>query len=178
MSSNFQEALNIIRKSAKNEVEKGAAFEKLCKIFFENDDIQKQQFSKVWFYKDWAKENPNFSKIDIGIDLVAKLRNESGFCAIQSKCYNAEHSITKEDLDSFISASSNEIFSRLILIDTSTQELSANARSVIENLNKIYQRVQISELQQTRINWLIYIKEKRIVFHTLSNRLISQKKNF
>ena len=163
MSSNFQEALNIIRKTAKNEVEKGAAFEKLCKIFFENDDIQKQQFSKVWFYKDWAKENPNFSKIDIGIDLVAKLRNESGFCAIQSKCYNAEHSITKEDLDSFISASSNEIFSRLILIDTSTQELSANARSVIENLNKIYQRVQISELQQTRINWLIYIKEKRIV---------------
>ncbi len=65
MSSNFQEALNIIRKTAKNEVEKGAAFEKLCKIFFENDDIQKQQFSKVWFYKDWAKENPNFSKIDI-----------------------------------------------------------------------------------------------------------------
>ena len=163
MSSNFQEALNIIRKTAKNEVEKGAAFEKLCKIFFENDDIQKQQFSKVWFYKDWAKENPNFSKIDIGIDLVAKLRNESGFCAIQSKCYNPEHSITKEDLDSFISASSNEIFSRLILIDTSTQELSVNARSVIENLNKIYQRVQISELQQTRINWLIYIKEKRIV---------------
>jgi predicted helicase len=163
MSSNFQEALNIIRKTAKNEVEKGTAFEKLCKIFFENDDIQKQQFSKVWFYKDWAKENPNFSKIDIGIDLVAKLRNESGFCAIQSKCYNPEHSITKEDLDSFISASSNEIFSRLILIDTSTQELSANARSVIENLNKIYQRVQISELQQTRINWLIYIKEKRIV---------------
>jgi len=163
MSNNFQEALNIIRSTAKNEVEKGAAFEKLCKIFFENDDIQKQQFSKIWFYKDWAKENPNFSQIDIGIDLVAKLRNEIGFCAIQSKCYNPEHSITKEDLDSFISASSNEIFTRLILIDTSTQDLSANAKSVIENLNKIYQRIQISELQQTRINWLIYIKEKRIV---------------
>ena len=47
MSNNFQEALSIIRKTAKEEVDKGAAFAKLCKIFFENDDIQKQQFSKL-----------------------------------------------------------------------------------------------------------------------------------
>jgi len=163
MSSNFQEALSIIRKTAKQEVDKGAAFAKMCKIFFENDDIQKQQFSKVWFYNDWAKENPNFSKTDIGIDLVAKISGQNTFCAIQCKCYEAHYAIKKEDIDSFISASSNNIFSRIILIDTSATDIGPNAKSVIENLDKTYQRIQNSELEQTRIDWLTYIKEEKVV---------------
>ena len=165
MSNNFQEALKIIRTTAKEEVDKGAAFAKLCKIFFENDDIQKQQFSKVWFYGDWAKEYPKFSKTDIGIDLVAKIANEESFCAIQCKCYESHYSIKKEDIDSFISASSNNIFSRIILIDTSACDIGPNAKSVIENLDKTYQRIQNSELEQTRIDWLTYIKEKRVVLN-------------
>jgi predicted helicase len=165
MSNNFQEALKIIRTTAKEEVDKGSAFAKLCKIFFENDDIQKQQFSKVWFYGDWAKEYPKFSKTDIGIDLVAKIANEESFCAIQCKCYESHYSIKKEDIDSFISASSNNIFSRIILIDTSACDIGPNAKSVIENLDKTYQRIQNSELEQTRIDWLTYIKEKRVVLN-------------
>ena len=165
MSNNFQEALSIIRKTAKQEVDKGSAFAKMCKIFFENDDIQKQQFSKVWFYNDWAKENPNFSKNDIGIDLVAKIAGQNSFCAIQCKCYESHYAIKKEDIDSFISASSNNIFSRIILIDTSATDIGPNAKSVIENLDKTYQRIQNSELEQTRIDWLTYIKEKKVVLN-------------
>jgi len=163
MSNNFQEALKIIRKTAKEEVDKGAAFAKLCKIFFENDDIQKQQFSKVWFYNDWAKENPSFSKTDIGIDLVAKIVSEPGFCAIQCKCYESDHTISKEDIDSFISASSNKIFSRLILIDTSLCDLGSNTKKVIENLDKAYQRIQTEEFEKSRIDWLSYLNKNQLV---------------
>tara|TARA_X000000950_G_scaffold289061_1_gene409461 strand:+ start:426 stop:5255 length:4830 start_codon:yes stop_codon:yes gene_type:complete len=163
MSNNFQKSLTIIRDQAKTEVAKGNAFEKLCKIFFENDDIQKQQYSKVWHYKDWAKENPSFSKTDIGIDLVAELKDGSGLTAIQCKCYDSEYSVTKEDIDSFISASNNEIFKRLILIDTSSNEIGTNAQSVINNLNKDYIRIQTAELEQSRIDWLTFIKEDKII---------------
>ena len=34
MSNNFQDAINLIRKKANNETEKGNAFEKLSKIYF------------------------------------------------------------------------------------------------------------------------------------------------
>ena len=88
MSSNFYKSLAKIKEKSSNTTEQGTAFEKLSKIFFENDDIQKQQFSKVWHYKDWAKKYSNFSKIDIGIDLVGKLRDGSGFAAIQCKFFN------------------------------------------------------------------------------------------
>ena len=165
MSNNFQEALKIIRKTAKQEVDKGAAFAKLCKIFFENDDIQKQQFSKVWFYNDWAKENPSFSKTDIGIDLVAKIVGEPGFCAIQCKCYESDHTISKDDIDSFISASSNKIFSRLILIDTSLSDLGSNTQKVIENLDKSYQRIQTEQFEKSRIDWLSYLNKNQLSYY-------------
>ena len=137
MESNLTLALEKIRSKSSNTVEQGTAFEKLSKIYFENDDIQKQEFSKIWFYKDWAKENPNFSKNDIGIDLIGELKDNKGLAAIQCKFFQTNHQITKEDLDSFVSASSNKIFSRLILIDTSNEDLGLNAKSMIDNLNKI-----------------------------------------
>ncbi len=162
MMKNFNEALIRIRSRSSNFVEQGNAFEKLSKIYFENDDIQKQQFNKIWHYKDWAKENPKFSKTDIGIDLVGELKNDKGLAAIQCKFFQPEYQITKEDLDSFVSASSNEIFTRLILIDTSNQDLGSNAKSMIDNLNKTYQRIQKFDLENSRIDWLEFVENEKI----------------
>jgi len=167
MSSNFNKALEKIRSKSANTVEQGFAFEKISKIYFENDDIQKQQFNKIWHYRDWAKENPNFSKVDIGIDLVGELKDNKGLAAIQCKFFKSQYQITKEDLDSFVSASSNEIFTRLILIDTSNEDLGPNAKSMVDNLNKTYQRIQKYDLENTRIDWLDYIDNEKV---TLSNK--------
>ena len=167
MASNFNKALDKIRAKSSNTVEQGTAFEKLSKIYFENDDIQKQEFNKIWHYKDWAKENPSFSQTDIGIDLVGKLKDDKGLAAIQCKFFKSEHQITKENLDSFVSASSNKIFTRLILIDTSNEDLGSNAKSMIDNLNKTYQRIQKFDLENSRIDWLDYIENEKI---TLSNK--------
>ena len=76
--SSFQEALDYIRKNSSTPHEKGIKFEKLIKIYLENDPIQKQQFTKVWTYQEWAsKFRPNLGIKDIGIDLVAKISNDS-----------------------------------------------------------------------------------------------------
>ena len=165
MDSNFSEAIKIIRKKAKNDKDLGDVFEKMCKIFFENDPLQKQQFSKIWHYKDWSKANKNYSKSDIGIDLVAKINGSDKFCAIQCKCYQSEHTISKSDIDSFISASSTDDFERLILIDTSSQDIGINAKKVFNNLDKKYQRIQLNELQESRIDWLSYLKDEKVVLN-------------
>lgn len=167
MASNFNKALDKIRAKSSNTVEQGTAFEKLSKIYFENDDIQKQEFNRIWHYKDWAKENPSFSQTDIGIDLIGELKDDKGLAAIQCKFFKSEHQITKEDLDSFVSASSNAIFTRLILIDTSNEDLGSNAKSMIDNLNKTYQRIQKFDLENSRIDWLDYIENEKV---TLSNK--------
>ena len=101
----LQKALSTIREQASNTTELGTAFERLAKVFLENDATQTQQYSEVWHYEDWARGQEGYSNKDIGIDLVAKLRDEEGYCAVQCKFYEAEHSISKSDLDSYISAS-------------------------------------------------------------------------
>ena len=102
--SGLSRALSVIRSQASNETELGDAFERLAKVFLENDATQQQQYSQVWHYKQWASNQAGYRTNDIGIDLVAKLRDEDGYCAIQCKCYQANHTISKADLDSFISA--------------------------------------------------------------------------
>ena len=163
MESSFSKALSQIRLNSKNEKELGDVFEKMCKIFFENDPIQSQQFSKVWFYKDWARDKDNYSNVDIGIDLVAQIRDSNYYCAIQCKCYESDHSISKSDLDSFISASSTDDFKRLILIDTSDQDIGINAKSVFKSLDKNYLRIQRLEFEESRIDWQKLLKEDRVV---------------
>ncbi len=162
----LKKALKVIREQSNNDSELGFAFERLCKIFFENDATQIQQFSKVWYYKEWAKQNSGYSETDIGIDLVAKLRDEEGYCAIQCKCYQSEYSISKSDIDSFVSASSTPDFTRLVLIDTSTQPLGKNSQSVFDNLSAEYVRIQQLELEESRIDWSSYINDGSIRLHS------------
>ncbi len=61
-------------------------------------------FSDVWLWKDWPeREALGYKAPDTGIDLVAKLREEEGYCAIQCKFYDAP--IPLGDLGSFFTLS-------------------------------------------------------------------------
>jgi predicted helicase len=162
MSSNFLEALSLIREKAVNTTDLGTAFEKLVKVFLENDPTQTQQYEEVWHYSTWAAGQEGYSKKDIGIDLVAKIRGQDTYCAIQCKCYQSESQITKEHLDSFVSASANKHFSRLLLIDTSSQGIAPNAQQVLDNLDKQYLRIQSAELENCRIDWLTLVKKNEL----------------
>ena len=164
--SALQKALSTIREKANNDTELGNAFERLSKVFLENDATQTQQYSRVWHYSDWAREQEGYTTKDIGIDLVAKLRDEDGYCAIQCKFYQSNHTISKADLDSFISASASADFTRLMLIDTSTQPIGKNAQSVFENLTQEYIRIQLSELEESRIDWSSYINDGTVRLHS------------
>ena len=165
--SELEKALAIIRDKANHDTTKmGKAFERLAKVYLENDALQKQEYSKVWHYSDWAKEQrKGYANADIGIDLVAKLSNGEGYCAIQCKFYQPEHQISKADLDSFISAASTSDFTRLMLIDTSMQALGRNAQITFDNLAQDYQRIQPSKLEDSNIEWLSYIRDGEVRLH-------------
>jgi len=164
MSSIFRQALEIIRSKSTNTTELGTAFEKMVKVFLENDPTQTQQYERVWHYSDWVLNHEGYSGKDIGIDLVAKIRGQDTFCAIQCKCYSSENQITKQDLDSFVSASANKDFNRLLLIDTSSQGIAPNAQQVLDKLDKEYLRIQISELENCLIDWLTLVKKDELRF--------------
>lgn len=132
-NNNLASILESYRSAARSEREKGDYFERLIRVFLQNDDLQKQFYSEVVPFSEWAKAN-GWKGNDTGIDLVARLSDGSGFAAIQCKFYAPNQSIQKPDIDSFISASSNDVFTRLIIADTTQKEFGSNA---IETLDKL-----------------------------------------
>ena len=126
--------LKSYRDAAVTEREKGTYFERLSVAFLKNDPVQRQQYSDVWTFGEWAAANEEDGR-DTGIDLVAKLRDEEGFVAIQCKFYSPQHRVQKKDIDSFLSASSRHPFVYRVVIDTTEVDWSDNADSTIAQSN-------------------------------------------
>ena len=137
-----------------NSTNRGTAFENVVKVFLEEDSIQKQQFKKVWHYRDWAEEHSHtgLPSSDTGIDLVAALKDGSGFCVVQCKFHEPKSPISKGALDSFISASDKNIFVRRLLVDTSEQPLNRKALAALDG--RKWNRIQTEALAQSNIDWM------------------------
>lgn len=157
----LQELLEAYRAAARNEREKGDYFERLVRVFLENDDTQKQYFSEVLPFSEWAKQQ-RWSGADTGIDLVAKLADGSGYAAIQCKFYAPNHVVQKPDIDSFISAASNDLFTRLIIADTTRKDFGRNTKETLDKLSKDWNRIGINELETSRIDWSQFIRTGRV----------------
>ena len=147
--------LQSYRSAAVTEREKGTYFERLALVYLRNDPIQTQQYSEVWTYGDWAKENGWTGK-DTGIDLVAKLADEEGYAAVQCKFYAAKHRIQKGDVDKFLSASSKSPFVRRVFIDTTEVDWGENAEETIRGQSIPVVRVGLDALRDSAIDWSIY----------------------
>lgn len=77
MQSSLSKTLEVVRLKSKSEFEKGEYFEKLVKVFLENDSLQGQNYDKVWLFKDWAKEQgygdiPESLQFYIDYDAIAR----------------------------------------------------------------------------------------------------------
>lgn len=157
----LHELLESYRNVSTNEREKGDYFEKLVRVFMEHDDIQKQYYSSVVPFSSWAQEQ-GWSSSDIGIDLVATLADGSGYAAIQCKFYAPNHAIQKPDIDSFISAASNDAFTRLIIADTTLKDFGRNTKETLDKLSKDWNRISLDELEASRIDWSQFIRTGNI----------------
>jgi|TARA_R100000935_G_scaffold58859_1_gene98686 predicted helicase len=153
----LNELLEGYRAASTNETEKGNYFERLVRVFLEHDDMQRQLYSAVVPFSEWAKSQ-GWSKTDTGIDLVATLADGSGYVAIQCKFYAPNHVIQKPDIDSFISASSNDLFTRLIIADTTQKDFGRHTIATLDNLSKDWNRIGINELAASRIDWSQFLR--------------------
>ncbi len=147
----FQSVLNHIREHARSERQKGDEFERLMQKYFTEDPDYKDQFSEVYLWKEWAQLQAQFDGTDIGVDLVAKKRDDT-YCAIQCKCYAEDTRVSKPHIDSFISASASEIFTSRILVNTGG-ELGENALRTIEPLGDKFRIIRFRDLENSPFEW-------------------------
>nr|WP_309504528.1 type ISP restriction/modification enzyme [uncultured Roseovarius sp.] len=151
----LDDLLQSYRDAAVTEREKGTYLERLACAYLTADPIQAEEYTDVWSWSDWAAQH-GWNGKDLGIDLVAKLRNEDGFAAIQCKFYSAVHRIQKADIDSFISASGKAPFVRRVVIDTTEVPWGVNAEEMIAGQSIPVVRLSLSHLRESPIDWTIF----------------------
>lgn len=157
----LRQLLNHFRASSKTEREKGTYFERLCIDFLKYDPLHGAEFDEVWTFQEWAKAN-NVKANDKGIDLVASIRGEDSFCAIQCKFYAEDYRIQKSDLDSFLTASESKYFSRRLFIETTTGEWGKNAEDILDDLHIQLNRINLTQMNESSINWAKYFKDQKV----------------
>jgi superfamily II DNA or RNA helicase len=126
---------------------KGRQFEHLCAWYLANDPLYRTQLARVWLWDDW----PGRWGPDAGIDLVAEDRNGE-LWAIQAKAYDPGRSVTKADVQTFLSESNRLEFSYRLLIAT-TDRLGPTARRTIEAQEKQVGFLGLSELEAAEVSW-------------------------
>jgi predicted helicase len=162
MAAGIRELLERYRAGAKTQREKGTYFERLCNEFLKHDPEMAQQFEDAWTFQDFAK-TAGVKQSDTGIDLVAKLRNEDGYCAIQCKFYAPSHTIQKTDIDSFFTASGKAPFTRRLIIDTTEVPWGKNAEDALAGQSIATSRISLERLEQSPIDWRAYLADDKIV---------------
>lgn len=159
MSTPLRQLLAQFRDSSRTEREKGTYFERLAVAFLKNDSGMQQEYEDAWLFSDWAKAH-GLSASDIGIDAVAKIRGEEGFCAVQCKFYAEGYRIQKKDIDSFLSSSQQKHFARGLVIETTGAPWSSNAEALLDDLN--ITTIGLDRLEESPIDWAAWFEREEV----------------
>jgi len=125
----------------------GKDFELLSKWFLTNDPVWRSLFRKVWLWGEW----PDRWGPDRGIDLVAE-GHDGRIFAIQAKNYSSNHSITKRDIDTFLSESNRPLIDERLLIATSDR-VAKSALDVMGAQEKPVTTCLLEDLFRSDLSW-------------------------
>ena len=140
----------------------GSAFERLCRAYLTHDLTRAQYLEDVQPFGDWAKAQ-GIVQTDTGIDLVAKLRNEPGYAAIQCKFRKTQGTIARAEIDSFLAASGRPEFRQRILIDTTGRRWSSVLKDTLRHQLIPVQRIGLHDLKKSPIDWSKYVASGDVV---------------
>lgn len=128
----------------------GDRFEKLILAYLKLDPQYGGLFSDVWHWKDWPDREANgYRAPDTGIDLVAKLRDGDGYCAIQCKFYESPIALT--DLGNFFTLSGKGGFTQRMIV--ATANLGRNAADAMANQTIPVELLSLEDLEAAPIDW-------------------------
>ena len=125
------------------------------------------RFKRVWRWMEWPDREAHGYGHDVGIDLVGEQTEgwDGGLCAIQTKFYDAG-SIDKAAVDSFLSASSADIFTNRILVVTSS--LTAHAQTMVAKTSPSCEVVHGSEIESWPTDWSDFLDSpERLSFNSV-----------
>jgi predicted helicase len=126
---------------------RGKQFEHICKWFLTNDPVYRWELRRVWLWDEW----PGRWGADAGIDLVAEEKG-GRLWAIQAEVYDPSYSVTKADVNTFLSESARSLFTFRLLIAT-TDRIGRTAERTLQAQEKPASRLLLGDLRAAQVSW-------------------------
>ena len=154
----FDLLIKKIRESSNTARDYGTKFEILTKSWLSRDEAYKDLFSKIQTYKEWATEHSDLVKNakDTGIDLVATNADDGQFTAIQCKMYEIGHTVSKADIDSFVSASDKDYYTKRFIVATN-QNWTDNVLNNLKDKRVPVTVITHNDLASSTVDWKAYM---------------------
>lgn len=159
-SMTFAEILDRYRQESSSKTEYGTKFEELIARYFMTDPLYAGDLESVVLWRDFPFRNEFGGGGDVGIDLVA--RTTSGeYWAVQCKMYAEGSTVSKRNIDSFLSASGKgftdenlvpRTFSERYIVST-TDDLGRNATATIEGQTLPVSVITLNALTSAEVDW-------------------------
>ncbi|MDF5751685.1 type ISP restriction/modification enzyme [Spongiactinospora sp. TRM90649] len=150
IAATVHDVIKSIRDSSDVNRDRGTRFEELMVQYLSTDPQWTEQFTRVWMWADWPGAEHDMR--DTGIDLVAQDRETGGFCAIQCKFYEPQHTISKADIDSFFTASGKGGFTRRMIIST-TEKWTDHAEEALNDQQIPVTRLGLADIANSPVEW-------------------------
>ncbi len=153
----FQSLLLEFRQTHSSKRGLGDLFERFVKQFFLTDRLYADLVDKVWLWNEFPYRG---SHVDTGIDIVISKKNSMEFWAVQCKFYDEKYTVSKSDVDTFLSASGKSFvvdghkihFSERFVVST-TDRWGKNAVDAIENQFIPVHRIRLQDFKDSSIDW-------------------------
>lgn len=157
MTKSINDVLDEYRGIALDKRNQGDLFEYLIQSFLRTAPLYQQRYSDVWLWRDYPGRE---GRPDTGIDLVAKDRETGELTAIQCKFYDADHTVSKAEVDGFLAASGkhSEFAARLFV--STTDHWGKNAEATIEGQHPPVTRLGVHDLGDSGVDWSTYSFER------------------
>ena len=166
----IEEVLENIRKKSQNEKEKGTSFERLSRYWLMNDPLWKNRLSDVWMWKD----APTNDGADLGIDLVAKDREDGSFWAIQCKCLDDAATLNYKEVGTFYGKTGNKDDYAHTMIITTAGRLSDNLQKIADDWNT--QRINTEDILESEVDFEPFLEGKTVASRVLYETRPHQKR--
>ncbi|MEI7779950.1 MAG: fibronectin type III domain-containing protein [Actinomycetes bacterium] len=149
MTGTIHSVLEELLRSAKDEKDKGDRFERLVGAYLRTDPVWADRFSDVWLWMQWPDRQ---GKPDTGIDLVARERETGDLTAVQCKFFSPDHTLQKQDIDSFFTASGKEPFRSRLIVSTN-DNWSKHAEDALKDQQIPVTRLRFQDLDESSVDW-------------------------
>ena len=143
-----RDAYERIQREATSNAQKGRWFEHLFMSSVRN--LPEFDVEEIWTWRDWPErqELTGLDGRDLGIDLVAKLRDGS-LVAIQCKCYEQGHLVSVDEIKTFLAFSDRDCFQLRWVV--ATTEWNRNANAMIEGLSTPVRRINLLDYMDRKV---------------------------